>query len=474
MKNKQDMIAWIEGNAPKFTAISDEIWAHPELSLHEFRASRLQAEYMASLGFRITWDIGGINTAFVAEWGNGKPVIGFAGEYDALENLSQKNQPDPEPIIPGAPGHGCGHNLLGTGCMAAAAAVKVWMETEKIPGTVRYYGCPAEEKGNGKAFMARAGAFDDLDAAFNYHPGVANNASKGSSVALTEARFRFHGTTSHAGLAPELGRSALDAVELMNVGVNYLREHVTEKVRMHYVISNGGDLPNIVPGEAEVWYFLRAPQREELNEVVARVCKIARGAALMTGTRVEEIITPGCYPLLNNHTLSDLQYEALKVIGPIHFTEEEMAYAQKINDHFPPENMADLFNNYPLPEEVRGIPLLGDNYPALDEGKVGTGSTDVGDLSWITPLSMLETACNSTAAPGHSWSIVATGGMSIGHKGMLHAAKVMALAAMDCFTDPQILMKARKEFETALKGRHYVSLLPPEMKPPRYEPGEMA
>jgi aminobenzoyl-glutamate utilization protein B len=326
--------------------------------------------------------------------------------------------------------------------------------------------------------MARSGAFDDLDAAFNFHPGSVNTPTKGSCVGVNHMRFRFHGRTSHAGAAPHLGRSALDAVELMNVGVNYLREHVTKYVRLHYAITHGGDLPNIVPDQAEVWYYVRAHQPEELEEVTNRVRKIAEGAALMTETEAEEIFENSTSSVLNNHTLADLQYKNMQVIGPIEFNDEEMDYAQQINDAFPPEIVDAFFEqatSMNLPDEVKsllveleGKPLVGLNFPALDEGVVETGSTDVGDLSRVTPLSMLYTACHTTGAPGHSWANVATGAMSIGHKGMLHAAKVMALSAIDLVEKPQLLHQAREEFLKATEGKPYQSLMPDSIRPPQY------
>jgi aminobenzoyl-glutamate utilization protein B len=476
MNTKQDLIDWIENNRSEFTSISDEIWANPEIAFHEFKASKIQADYLESKGFKVTWDIGGMNTAFVAEWGKGKPIIGFLGEYDALLNLSQKSQPDPEPIVPGGMGHGCGHQLLGTGCMAGAVAIRYWLESNHKSGTVRYYGCPAEENGNGKIYMVRDGLFDDLDVAFNYHPDAVNTASKGSSVGVMGGFYRFHGITAHAGGAPHLGRSALDAVELMNVGVNYLREHVTKNVRMHYVITHGGDLPNIVPAEAEVWYFLRAQYREELEEVAERVSRIAQGAALMTETTLEEIRKPGCTGVLSNHYLADLQYEAMKVIGPIQYTEEELDFGKRVNQHFPAENQEyahQLLNKslrrVHLPERDSIPPIMGENFPALDEGEVATGSTDVGDASWVTPISMLSTACWSTSVPGHSWGNVASGAMSIGHKGMLHAAKIMALAAMDCYMDESHIKKAREEFEKNNKAHPYRCPYTKNDKPEQFE-----
>jgi aminobenzoyl-glutamate utilization protein B len=475
MKNDQEIIQWLDDNQQRFIDVSDAIWADPEVAWQEFNASKRQADLLSDEGFHITWDIAGINTAFVAEWGTGKPVIGFAGEYDALAGLSQKNQATEEPIVKGAPGHGCGHNLLGTGCMAAAAAVKHWLDATGTAGTVRYYGCPAEEQIAGKTFMARVGAFDDLDAALNFHPGRMNAPSKGSAVGVYDLSFRFHGTAAHAGGSPHKGRSALDAVELMNIGVNYLREHVTDKVRIHYVITHGGDLPNVVPAEAEVWYFVRAHQRSELDQVTDRVRKIAQGAAMMTETTVDEIFHGACSSVLSNHTLADLQYAVMQRIGPIVFTDEEKAYAQQVNDAYPLDSAEDLFQGLAVPEELQATiealrqqPLLGENLPAMNESQIGTGSTDVGDVSWITPLSELSTTCFATGAAGHSWGIVATSGMSIGHKGMMHAAKIMAIAAADLYSDPAHLEKARQEFDAATRDAPYTTPLPDHVQPPTF------
>ena len=475
METKTDVIQWIEDHRQEFIELSDYIWENPEVAWQEFKASKAQADFMEARGFKITWDVAGINTAFVAEWGSGGPTIGFLGEFDALAGLSQKNQPTQEAVREGAPGQGCGHNLLGVGCLAPVVALKEWLQATGREGTVRYYGCPAEEQISGKTFMARAGAFDDLDAAFNYHPGSMNMPGKGSAVGVYDLVFKFHGTAAHAGGSPHRGRSALDAVELMNVGVNFLREHVTEKVRIHYAITHGGDVPNIVPPEAEVWYFVRAHERKELDEVADRVRKCAEGAAIMTETTYEEQFRGGCSSVLNNHYLADLHYEASKLVGPIEYTEEEKAYAQTINDAYPPENAHNLFKNLKVPPEwqervdaLDGQPLLGENFPAWNEERIGTGSTDVGDVSWITPLSMINTACFATGAAGHSWGVVATSGMSIGHKGMLHAAKIMAVAAMDLWLDPAHLRKAREEFERATAETPYVSPLPEGTLPPHY------
>jgi aminobenzoyl-glutamate utilization protein B len=454
MLTKKDVLNWIEQNQATYTKMSDEIWENPEIALKEFKASKLQADYLEDQGFRITWGSGGMPTAFIAEWGKGKPIIGILGEYDALKNLSQKNQATQEPIVPGGLGHGCGHNLMGVGCMAATVGVKRWLETNNKEGTVRYYGCPAEEILLGKVYMARDGVFNDLDAALNFHPGHINAPSKASAVGLNNLKFRFHGITAHAGGSPHLGRSALDAVELMNVGVNYLREHVETSTRIHYVITHGGDLPNIVPSEAEVWYFVRAPERALINEVTDRVRKIAQGAAMMTDTTYEEIFHGGCYPVLANHYLADLQFQNMQEIGPIDFTEQEKAYARTIRDAYPKEISHSIFLDFHLAPEMESEALFGGNYPATDEGEVAGGSTDIGDVSWITPISQLGTATCATA-PGHNWGWVATCGMSIGHKGMMHAAKILAASAIDLYDNPEHLHKAREEFEKATLGKPY-------------------
>jgi aminobenzoyl-glutamate utilization protein B len=477
----QKIIQWLEENRATFTEMSDQIWRKPEVAWQEFTASRLQADYLESQGFTITWDVAGMNTAFIAEWGEGKPILGFIGEYDALPGLSQKLQPVKEAIEADGPGHGCGHNLLGTGAVAAAAATKQWLQSSEKPGTVRYYGCPAEEKGSGKVFLARSGAFDDLDAALNFHPANLNMPAKGRAVGVSAIYYRFFGRSAHAGGAPHKGRSALDAVELMNVGVNYLREHVKDNVRMHYIITEGGKAPNIVPEEAEVYYFLRAANPDDLAEVVERVRKVAEGAAMMTETAVKISFDEGCSALQNNHYLADLQYQAMKLVGPIEFTPEEIEFAQQVNDGFPGTNddyVDQAIDYYKPPAEIvaqfneyRDQPLMGGNFPALDADVTGTGSTDVGDLSQVVPVSMLITACWPTGVPGHSWGNVACAGMSIGHKGMLHAAKIMAIAAMEMYADPEHLLKIREEFERSNGGKPYVSPIPDTSQPPRFEPG---
>ena len=293
--SKSNMTKWMDENKAKFSDLAKQIWEHPELGYNESFASSLQIKTLEEAGFKVTSGIGDIPTAFVAEYGNGKPVIGILGEFDALPGLSQQVTPNMNPVVPNGPGHGCGHNLLGTAGVTAVIALKERMEAEMLPGTIRYYGCPAEELLSGKTFMARAGVFDDLDCALTWHPGTVNTTANFRMQALTAIEFYFSGRTAHAGAAPHLGRSALDAVELMNVGANYLREHVLDGTRIHYQITNGGMAPNVVPDKASVYYFLRAADRKQVDELEERLIKVAEGAAMMTETSVRWEIKAGCY-----------------------------------------------------------------------------------------------------------------------------------------------------------------------------------
>lgn len=469
MRTKQDIADWLDEHETRFTRMSDEIWDNPELQFLEFKASKLQADFLAAEGFQITWDIGGLSTAFAAEWGSGKPVIAFAGEYDALPGLSQKDQKDPEPINAGAPGHGCGHNLLGTGCLAAALAFKEWLQASGHQGTVRYYGCPAEEGGSGKVFMGRAGAFDDLDATFNWHPWYINSAMKGSLLSVNRYYFRFHGQTAHAAADPHSGRSALDALELMNIGVNYLREHVTDDVRLHYSILSGGLAPNVVPDYAESYYYVRAIEPDTLEDVSQRVIRIARGAAMMTDTEVEIVYKSGSTRVLSNEVLADLQYDVMRGLGDIDFSDEEQAYAAAINQRFGDANVKTLVNRYGVDPKTAERALIGDVLPSKDKGFVSPGSSDMGDMSWHAPSSMLQTATWASRAAAHSWGVVASGRTSIGHKGMMYAAKVMALAAAELITSPQILERAQTEFRAVIERTPYKCPIPDDVPAPSHD-----
>ncbi len=473
--HKQAVLPWIDQHADQFTRMADQIWARPEIYWEEEFASNLLADYMEGEGFSVERGVSDMPTAFVAEYGSGNPVIAFVGEYDALPGLSNLAEPYQKPAVEGGPGHGCGHHMLGVASAAAAAAVKHWMEANNISGTVRYYGTPAEEGGGGKVFMARDGLFNDVDAALTYHPGYINTASKGSCVAVTSAKFRFHGKSSHAGGAPHLGRSALDAVELMNVGANYMREHVLDGTRIQYIITDGGQAPNIVPETAEVYYILRAERADYLVELAEWLRNIARGAALMTKTTFTEQFESGYASMLPNYRIADLMVAALDALGPTPFSEEDLQFAQQVNDAFGADNGAYIEQKIEadglakpqadLLREHASQPLLAANFPALDEGIIYKGATDVGDLSQCAPTGELNTACFPTCTPGHSWVNTAAGGMGIGHKGMLHAARALALSAAALYSDPTLVSAIRAEFDEAMAGKTYKALIPDGVKP---------
>lgn len=462
---EETALSYLDANEDKLTELAKHIWEHPELGLQETRSSQLLADALEKAGFSVDVGVGQMPTAFVASWGEGKPVIGILGEYDALPSLSQKVSATREPIEEGAPGHGCGHNLLGVGSLGAALAVKEAMERDRIEGTIRYYGCPAEEILIGKIFMARAGAFDDLDAAISWHPSYANTVWSSSSLAMNSFKVDFHGIAAHAAAAPESGRSALKGVQLMDVGVNYLREHISEKARIHCVITDGGEAPNVVPPFARVWYYVRAPLRKQVEDIYSRMLDIAKGAALMSGTTFEVDFLTGAYDMLPNDRLGELLLEKLKLVGPPRFTEEEKDFAKQLQSTLPPDAVENALRSYGLTREEVGDPLCEKIVEPFDKGEVLPASTDVGDVSHITPTAQITTCCQALGTPAHSWQNVASVGSTIGFKGMMLAAKAMALAVLDLQIEPGILKAARDEFEKEFKGKKYVSPLPEGVAP---------
>jgi len=465
----ENVIDWLEERQGRFIAMADEIWNTPELALAEYTACALQADDLAADGFTITRNIGDLPTAFMAEWtsGTGGPIIGFLGEYDALPGLSQERQSGQTPIVVDGPGHGCGHNLLGTAALAAASVVKAWLQATGTAATVRYYGCPAEETCEGKVYMARAGAFDDLDMAITWHPGSVNSVWAGSSLAVNNIKYRFKGRTAHAAANPETGRSALDAVELMNIGVNFMREHMPDAARIHYVITKGGGAPNVVPDDCEVWYFIRAPARYQVEELTERVRKIAEGAALMTETEVTVNFLSGAYNMLPNKVITRQMAQVLSELGPIAFDESEYAYGKEVAAQYPEQLRTSLLEKRHMPSSIVNDGLSAEVWPIRDAGEVGSGSTDVADVSWVTPTSQFRTTCFALGVPGHSWANTSTGGVSIGHKGMLHAAKGMAITAADFILDPALLQEAKDEFAASTAGRPYVCPIPADVRPRR-------
>lgn len=476
-----DVIKWIEQNQNTFINANDNIWGFAELKFDEGKSAELLKGILKEYEFKVQETVGDMDTAFIASYGSGKPVIGILAEYDALSGISQKpdsfvkeKQKDMEN------GHGCGHHTFGVASTAAAVAVKEYIKEHNIQGTIRLYGCPGEEGGSGKAFMAREGVFDDLDCAFAWHPGSFNGVIGISLLANIQAYFKFYGRSSHAAVSPHLGRSAFDAVELMNVGVNYLREHIIPEARVHYAVTNtGGNSPNVVQSEAEVLYLMRAPQAHQVNEIFERVCDIAKGAALMTGTRYEVIFDKACSNVIPNDVLGRVMYKKMKDIGAPKFTDEEKEYALKYiktfteNEKNSNAQMSDIFKNSKEMNEYmksNACKCLADEVmPYFCTNTTMPGSSDVGDVSWITPTTQCGTTCYAASTPAHSWQMVAQGKSSIAHKGMIYAAKTIALTTIEVLQNPEIAEKAKKELKEYLGEKKYVCPIPSNVKPKPYK-----
>lgn len=465
MSFKDSVLAYLDANRERFAELAHKIWANPELGLEESYAADLLADELEEAGFDVERGLAQMPTAFVASWGEGEPTIGLLGEYDALPGLSQQVSATREPVEEGAPGHGCGHNLLGVGSLAAALAVKEVMEQQALEGTIQYYGCPAEETMIGKIFMAKAGVFDDLDAAITWHPFYANTTWWCSFLAMNSFKVNFRGVAAHAAAAPHEGRSALDGAQLMDVGVNYLREHVIQEARIHCVITEGGEAPNVVPPFAQIWYYVRAPLRKQVEQIYDRMLDIAEGAALMSGTEHEIEFVTGSYNMVPNDTLSEVLLEKLKEVGPPEFNEEEIHLAKHLQETFSPDAVEDTLASYGLTREEVGDPLCDRIVEPFDRGTVLPGSTDVGDVSHIAPTAQITTCCQALGTPLHSWQNTASVGSSIGTKGMMLAAKAMALAALDLETQPDILEAAQDEFAKKTGGKEYTSPLPEDAVP---------
>ncbi|MGQ9679737.1 MAG: M20 family metallopeptidase [Candidatus Bathyarchaeia archaeon] len=465
---KESAWRWIDENRNRIIEISDKIWGYAELGLMEYKSSKLLADELERHGFEVERGVAGMPTAFVASWGEGHPIIGVMGEYDALPGLSQEPVPYKKPFVEGAPGHGCGHNIHGTSGMAGAIAIKETMAREGIKGTVKFFGTPAEENYDGKVFMVRSGVFDGVDACLSHHPSQVNTARLSSSNAVNSVKFHFYGKSSHAAGSPEQGRSALDGVELMNVGINYMREHIIEKARIHYVIEAGGGQPNVVPDYARSWFYVRAPERDQVEQIYEWVLRIADGADLMAGTSHKVEFLGGCYNLLPNRTLSEVVTANMREIGAIQYTSEEMEFARKIAETVPKEQKKDALrkSNFPNWENYLEVDIVQEILDPWDEGMIMAGSTDVSDVSWKTPTMEFGTATFILGAPGHSWQATACSGMSIGHKSLVFAAKTIAGAGLDLMTKPELLNRAQEEFKQKMRNRIYLSPIPDEVSPP--------
>lgn len=459
---------WISSNEDRYVKISDSVWELAELGLIEVKSSALLADELEKQGFKVERGVAGMPTAFVASWGKGKPVVGVMGEYDALPGISQKRVAWEEPLEHGKPGHGCGHNIHGTSGLAAVVAVKNVMEQYKIKGTIRFFGCPAEENFSGKVFMVRDGVFDNVDAVISHHPNDMNAVDLRSSLALNSAKFHFYGKASHAGGSPEQGKSALDAVELMNTGVNFLREHVIQDARIHYVIEKGGDQPNVVPAYARSWYYIRAPEREQLEFIYDWILDIAKGAAMMTRTEVKVEFMEGIYNVIPNQTIVDLLVENMQEIGPPKYDDEDLKFAREIAKTIPKDTkMAQLRKSKRPRWEDLMDKMIDDEIPKpWGEGETIHGSTDVADVSWQIPTVEFGTATWILGTPAHSWQAVAQSGVGLGHKSLIFAAKAMATTALDLLTEESKLKKAQEEHRKRVMDKKYKSPIPKDQKPP--------
>lgn len=448
---KKEAFSWLDTNMTELAKINEKIWSYAEVAMEEYESAELLASYLEKKGFKVTRGVASMPTAFVAVYGSGEPVIGILAEYDALPGLSQKPVPSKQPVEEGKPGHGCGHNIFGTASTAAAVAMKEIMEKQKLSGTIKLFGCPAEETVVGKVFMARDGVFDGLSCCIQWHPSSVNGVSLGSSNALNQFEVEFFGKTAHAAGDPWHARSALDAIELTNIGLNYLREHLKPTARIHYVILDGGGAPNVVPDYARAWYYVRDINRESAEKDYERVLKIIEGAAKMTETIYKIRFISGVHEMLSNRPGNEIVYSNLLLVGPPQFTEEEQAYAKEIQKNLGIEEKG-------LKKEIEPF--------KLPQRSWGGGSTDVAEVSWLTPTTSLGVAFKPEGTPGHHWAAVACGGMSIGHKAMITAAKVMAASGIDFLTNPGIIKKMRAEWMERKEGKEYKSPLPVDLEPP--------
>ncbi|ULJ76032.1 M20 family metallopeptidase [Rhizobium gallicum] len=467
MKNSDSVWDIVEGKREIFFAFSDRIWDLPETNYEEYCSSDEHARLLQQEGFRVERGLAGMPTAVLGEAGEGGPVIAILGEFDALPGLSQvAGLAEQREAIAGGNGHGCGHNLLGAGSMLAAAAVKDFLVQNGLKGRVRYYGCPAEEGGSSKGFMVRAGVFDDVDVAISWHPAAFAGVNNPISLACNELNFHFTGRASHASATPHLGRSALDAVELMNVGVNYMREHMPSTARIHYAVTDtGGAAPNVVQARATVRYLIRARTLPELLSLVARVKKVAEGAALMTETSVRSEILSGDANLVGNTPLEERMFAHLQRLGPPVFDENDKQTARTFQQTMSAEDVASSYARFGL-KPNKDQPLCEEIIPLYSGDGSIVGSTDVGSVSWVVPTVQMRGATYAIGTPGHSWQLVAQGKLPAAHKGTEHAAKVMASTAVDLICDPSLIDAAKADLKARLDGTPFVNPIPDDVQPP--------
>ena len=467
MQNEEQVWRLVDAKRDDYVALADRIWDMPEIAYNEYRSCAEHKTMLEREGFRVTTDLAGIPTAVMGEAGEDGPVIAILGEYDALPGLSQEaGVAEPRPLPGDGMGHGCGHNLLGSASLLAATAVKDYLAANGLKGRVRYYGCPAEEGGAAKSFMVRAGCFADVDIAISWHPAAFAGVNDAMSLANTRIDFTFTGRASHAAAAPHLGRSALDAVELMNVGVNYMREHMPSDARIHYAyLEAGGVAPNVVQATAKVRYAIRARDLTELWPLIERVRKVADGAALMTETSVTTQVVSAVSNLLGNTPLEKTMYDALVRLGPPPFDDADRALAKQFQATLSPEDISSAYRRVGLKVQP-DTPLCNSIVPLDAKGAPMMGSTDVGDVSWVVPTVQARGATYAIGTPGHSWQLTAQGKAPLAHKGMVHVAKVMASTAVDALQDPALITQAKADYRARTADNPYVCPLPEDISPP--------
>ena len=467
MENEERIWQLVDTRRADYEGLADRIWEMPEIAYNEYKSCDEHTHMLQQEGFRVTQNLAGIPTAVMGEAGDGGPVIAILGEYDALPGLSQEaGVAEPKPRPGDGMGHGCGHNLLGSASLMAASAVKDWLKENSIKGRVRYYGCPAEEGGAAKSFMVRAGCFKDVDIAISWHPAAFSGVNPALSLANTRIDFSFTGRASHAAAAPHLGRSALDAVELMNVGVNYMREHMPSDARIHYaMLDAGGVAPNVVQATAKVRYAIRARELPELWPLIERVKKIAEGAALMTETTVTHQVISAVSNLLGNGPLEQAMQTALERLGPPPFDEADKKLADKFQATLNNEDISSAWRRVGLPPQ-REKSLCDQIVPLDAKPAPMMGSTDVGDVSWVVPTVQARGATYAIGTPGHSWQLTAQSKTPLAHKGMVHVAKVMAATAVDALSSKSLIERAKADYSARTDGNPYVSPLPENIKPP--------
>lgn len=476
MSEKKRICEHIDQKSRLFTDVADNIWGFAETRFTLHKSAQTLCNALEAEGFSLQRGLAGMDDAFVATFGSGGPVIGILGEYDALPKLSQAaDVPHKQALAEGDAGHGCGHHLLGAGALAGAVGIKDYMQQAGLSGTIKYFGCPAEESGSGKAFMARAGLFDGLDGILTWHPMTETTIWGTSSLANYQVYFGFRGVSSHAAAAPEMGRSALDAAELMNIGVNYLREHIIQEARVHYAYTDvGGEFPNVVQPTAKLLYFIRAPRSSQAKEIFHRVVDIAEGAAKMTGTHMEMEFDSVCAEYIVNDQLARAMYANMQLLGKVPFDEKDMEYAAQYSAGLDPSGLASYKNKVRkwfaardsgMVETLCNQPIMDELVPYFLTDAAMPGSTDVGDASWQAPTAQLMTPCFPAGTVAHSWQFVACGKSTMAHKGMLYAGKAIAMTALDLLTDPILVAKAREEHQKRLGGEPYSSAIPAEVQP---------